>query len=141
MATLSGLFRIGRDAEIRHAPSGDAVINLSLAYNYGPRKDDKTQWIEASLWGKLAEALVPYLKKGGQIYAIIEDPHIETFQGKNGEGVKLAGRVLKIELAGSKSDVPSPSGQTEHGTAKSNAYAPGEGSAMAGDFDDQEIPF
>jgi single-strand DNA-binding protein len=138
MAIISGLFRIGRDAEVRHTPSGDAVINLSLAYNYGPRKDGKTQWIEASLWGKLAEALAPYLKKGGQIDAIIEDPHIETFQGKNGEGTKLVGRVLKIELAGSKGDAPAPSGQTEHGAAKADGYAPQQ---AGGGFDDQDIPF
>ena len=58
----NGLARIGRDVELRFLPQGDAVANISLAFTYG-RKDSEgkrpTQWVEASIWSKRAEALAP----------------------------------------------------------------------------------
>jgi len=111
MAQITGVFRIGKDAELRRIPSGEAVVSLALAANYG-RKDNEgkrpTQWIEASLWGKLAEALEQYLVKGSQVYCVISDPHIETFQGRNGEGFKLVGRIIEIELVGGRRDDAAP---------------------------------
>src|SRR6266404_818822 len=101
MAILSGLARIGRDAELR-ATAGDSVANVSLAFSYGRKVDGKrpTQWVDASIWGKRAEAIVPYLLKGAQIAVTLNDVHIETYQGKNGEAFKLVGNITEIELAG-----------------------------------------
>jgi single-strand DNA-binding protein len=102
MANISGVFRIGRDAEVRTAGTGDAVCNLSLAYDYGRKGEDgkrPTQWLDASLWGKRATTLAQYLVKGQLIYAVINDPHIEEYKKKEGGiGVKMAGSVGEIEL-------------------------------------------
>ena len=69
MAHITGAFRLGRDAELRYTPGkNEPVINLALAFNWGQKGEDgnrPSQWIEASLWGKRAEALAPYLLKGG----------------------------------------------------------------------------
>lgn len=103
MAILTGLMRIGRDVEVRFTNGGESVANLSLAYNYGRKGDDgkrPTAWVEASLWGKRAESLAPYLKKGGLVDVVLGEPHVETYEGKHGTGHKLAARVLEIELAG-----------------------------------------
>ena len=102
-----GLARIGRDVEVRTTAQGEPVASLSLAFSYGRKGEDgrrPTQWVDAALWGKRAEALAPYLLKGGLIAVTLEDVHIETYHGKNGEGVKLVGRVMDIELAGGKQD-------------------------------------
>ena len=107
MAQIVGVFRIGRDAEVRFTQGGEPVASLSLVFNYGKKGADgnkPSQWIDASLWGKRAEAMAPHLLKGSMIYAVISDPHIETFQSKNGEGHKLVGKVMEIEFAGSKQD-------------------------------------
>ena len=102
MANISGVFRIGRDAEVRTAGTGDAVCSLSLAYDYGRKGEDgkrPTQWLDASLWGKRATTLAQYLVKGQLIYAVINDPHIEEYKKKEGgNGVKMAGSVGEIEL-------------------------------------------
>lgn len=110
-----GLARLGRDAEVRYTPGGDAVCNLSLAVNYGQKGDDgnrPTQWIDASLWGKRAEALAQYLVKGSVHCFTLDEVHLETYQGKNGEGVKLVARVLDVELGpragGEQSAAPAP---------------------------------
>jgi single-strand DNA-binding protein len=133
MAILTGLFRLGRDGELRHTPNGDAVVNLSLAYNYGMKPKDggskPTQWIDAALWGKLAEVLAPYLLKGGQIDAVISDLHIETFNGKNGESYKLAGKILQIELAGGGKSADAPRAEPQK-----------TGIAPIGNYED-DIPF
>lgn len=127
-------FRIGNEPEIRFTPGGDPVMSLSLAYSYGRKGQDgkrPTQWLEASLWGKQAEALQPYLTKGGQVVATVDDMHIETYQGKNGEGHKLAGRIVNIELIGGRSE----SSKTAQTTQKSKD--------SSGSFDslDDDIPF
>lgn len=102
MAILTGLFRLGRDTELRYH-NDTAVVNLALAYDYG-RKDQggnrPTQWVEASLWGRQAEALAPYLVKGKQIVATIEDVHLQAYESQDGERTKMTGRVLTLELAG-----------------------------------------
>lgn len=103
MAQLIGVARIGRDAELRALPDGTPVTNLALAFDYGRKGEDgrrPTQWVEASLWGRQAEALVEYLTKGQQVYVIVDDIHIETYEGRNGGGSKLVGRIQTINLCG-----------------------------------------
>lgn len=95
-----GLARIGRDVEVRFTANGEAVASLALAFTYRLKGEKATQWVEASLWGKRAEALAPYLRKGGLIAVTVDDVHIETYEGKNGTGTKLVGRVSDVELAG-----------------------------------------
>lgn len=100
-----GLCRIGRDAEVRFTSSGEPVVNLSLAFTYGKKGEDgkrPTQWVKGSFWGKRAENLAPYLLKGKQIVAYLEDVCIETFEGQNGPVTSLAGRVADVELIADK---------------------------------------
>ncbi|MFV1944304.1 single-stranded DNA-binding protein [Pseudomonas luteola] len=105
MPTLIDVGRIGRDAEVRFTPSGDAVANLAIACDYGRKGPDgkrPTQWVDATLWGKQAEALAPYLVKGQQVYFQMDDAHIETYEKTGGtQGVKLTGRIGSLKLVGS----------------------------------------
>lgn len=99
----NGLARIGKDVEVRYSPNGDAIANLSLAFTYGKKGENgkrPTQWVDATLWGKRAESLAPYLKKGGQIVVYLSDINIQTYDSKTGQGVKLVGKVDDLELIG-----------------------------------------
>ena len=127
-----GLARIGRDVEVRFTQKGESVAGLALAFNYQNKGEKCTQWIEASLWGKRAESLAPYLRKGGLIAVTVDDVHVETYEGKNGPGTKLVGRVSDIELAGG-----APSEKVAPVADKEVAKASGSG------FDnmDSDIPF
>lgn len=138
-----GLATLGRDAELRHLPDGNCVANLSLAFSYG-RKDaatgrKPTQWVDGSLWGKAAEALTPYLVKGGKVVASLSDVRIETFvKGDGTPGFKLAARVDGIELAGS----PREGGAPAPAPAPARAPAPAARTAAPADFDDlDDVPF
>ena len=137
---LTALARLGRDAELRFTPKGDAVCELALAINYGRKGDDgnrPTQWLSASMWGQRAQSLAPHLTKGKLVYVVVEEPHIETYQGKNGEASKLVGRVVDVELAGGGERAASPAPAPR--PAPRQAPAP----AAGGGFDDMDsdIPF
>ena len=113
---LTALARLGKDATLRQTASGEPVASLALAINYGRKGDDgnrPTQWLDASLWGKRAEALAQHLTKGKLLYVVIEEPHIETFQGANGQGHKLVGRISSIEFAGGNERQQSERQQSE----------------------------
>lgn len=66
--------RLGRDPEARTFPSGDQVVNASLAVgskwrdkNSGENKES-TEWVRLTFHGKLAEIAAQYLRKGSQIF-------------------------------------------------------------------------
>jgi len=113
----SGIARIGKDVEVRYSPNGDAIANISLAFSYGKKQSDgkrATQWVDATLFGKRAESLAPYLKKGGQIVAYLSDVNVQTYESKNGQGVKLVGKIDDLELIGGQVErAPQPVAQVK----------------------------
>lgn len=65
--------RLGADPELRNLPSGDSVVNLSLATNesYNDKsgqKVEKTEWHRVSFFGRPAEVIHEYCRKGSQLY-------------------------------------------------------------------------
>lgn len=135
MTIQTGLYTLGRDAEVRFTANGDAVASLSLAYNYGKKDADgkfPTQWVDASLWGKRAESLTQYLLKGKEIWAVLDDVHIETYKKKDGgEGFKLAARVVDIKFVKNGSQQPSA-------PRPAPAAAPKAASKQSTGFDDMD---
>lgn len=128
------LFRLGNNPQVRFTQNGDAVMSLSLAYNYGRKVDGKkpSQWIDASLWGKQAEALQPHLSKGMQVVCSIDDLHIEEYEGKNGKGHKLVGKIVGFDFAG---------GKPEASPARQDEPSPKRADSGFDDMDDGDIPF
>jgi len=65
---------LGRDPEMKYMPNGNAVVNLSVAtdesYNdkQSGQKVEKTEWHRLTAYGKLAEIIGQYLKKGSRAY-------------------------------------------------------------------------
>lgn len=62
---------VTRDPELRYTPAGDAVLGLGLAVNetWNDRqgqKQEKTHWIDITLWRDLAERMKD-LKKGDPV--------------------------------------------------------------------------
>ena len=134
------LARLGRDAELRTTSQGESVATLALAISYGRKGSDgnrPTQWVDAALWGKRAEALAPYLLKGGLVSVSLEDVHIETFEGKNGPGHKLAARVVDVELASQKQAGAAPAPRQTPAPRPAPAPSGGHGFEEM----DSDIPF
>lgn len=144
MGQMFGLARIGRDVELRYTQAGDAVASVSLAFNYGKKGADNkrpTQWVDGALWGKRAEALAPYLLKGVMLSVTLDDVHIEAYQGKNGEGHKLAGNITQVELAGGGQQQVQQARQPPQPSAQSQRPPQSrQGQGAHPDIDD-DIPF
>lgn len=153
-----GLARLGKDAELRFTSTGEAVATLSLAFSYGRKGEDgkrPTQWVKGSLWGKRAEALEPYLLKGGLISVDLSEVHIETFEGQNGPGYNLVGKVDEIELAGGndrqqgqqesrqapQQQRPAPRQAAPRQEAPAPRQAAPRPASGFDDFDSSDIPF
>jgi len=103
---MIGMARLGNDPEIRYTTDGKAIMDLSLAFNYGRKVDGKqpTQWVNGTMWGDRCEKLKPYLGKGQQLFVSMTEPHIEVYKRKDGsEGVSLRARVGELEFAGPRS--------------------------------------
>lgn len=131
-----GLARIGKDAEVRFTPSGTAVANVSLAFTYGKKGDDgkrPTQWVDASIWGQRAEPMAPYLLKGKQIVAYLEDVHLQTYaKGDGTTNTKMVARLADLEFVSDGSD---------HKPTQKPQSAP-QSNAQSSGFDDfDEIDF
>lgn len=60
--------RLGKDPDLRYAPSGDAICNFSIASGWKSKDKEGTEWIRCTAFGKLAEVCGQYLKKGSQVY-------------------------------------------------------------------------
>ena len=133
MASYSGIFRIGRDPEMRYMPNGDGVLSLAVVSNYGKKGQDgnrPSQWVDAALFGKRAESLQPYLAKGNQVYLVINDLHIESFQKKDGTiASSLRGVIGDIELVGGRGEPRAEAVSKQK-----------QASSASNDFDD-DIPF
>lgn len=81
---------LGADPEVRYLPSGDAVANIRLATT--DRYKDKasgefkemTEWHRVAFFGRLAEIVNEYLKKGSSVYI---EGRIRTrkWQGQDGQ--------------------------------------------------------
>ncbi|EMP6222793.1 single-stranded DNA-binding protein [Providencia rettgeri] len=65
---------LGNDPEIRYQPSGDAIATMSIGCSERWRdkktgeQKEKTEWIRVVVFGKLAENVGEYLKKGSLVF-------------------------------------------------------------------------
>lgn len=65
---------LGRDPEIRYMPSGDAIANIAVATSFRSKdrntgeQKEQTEWHRISFFGRLAEIVGQYLKKGSSVY-------------------------------------------------------------------------
>ena len=139
---------LGRDPEVRYAASGAAIANVSIATteswkdkNSG-ENTEKTEWHRVVFFGRLAEIVGEYLKKGSQVYV---EGRIQTRKWQDQSGNDrytteiVANDMQMLGGRGSGSDSYDNAGPSE-------AAAPAAGAPAAGtplptkDFDD-DIPF
>lgn len=82
--------RLGKDPEVRYTKSGDAVASFTMATDetYKDKqgnKQEKTEWHNINAWGKLADFVQNYLKKGRLIYV---EGRIQTRDWTDKDNVK-----------------------------------------------------
>lgn len=100
--TVAG--QLGRDSELRHTSSGDAVLSFSVADSQG--KEKPTIWWNCQLWGKRAESLQQYLMKG---QAVTVSGNVTEREYKANDGTprkSMEIRVQDVALQGGRPAMP-----------------------------------
>ena len=65
---------LGADPETRYMPSGSAVTNIRIATSESWKdktsgeQQERTEWHNVAMFGRLAEIAAEYLRKGSQVY-------------------------------------------------------------------------
>jgi len=100
---------MGRDPEIRYLPSGDPVANVTIATSSKYKGKDgnmveETEWHRVTFFGKLAEIVGQYLKKGKPVYI---EGRIKTRKFTDKDGIeKYATDIIanEMQMLGSRDD-------------------------------------
>lgn len=141
MASLNKVMLIGnlgKDPEVRYTASGQAVASFSLATSEKFKSksgdwEERTEWHNITLWGKLAEIAGEYLAKGKTVYI---EGRLQTrkWQDKNGND------RYTTDIVGDKMQMLSGKGER-----RSEPSAPQGGGGGGGyeepPFQDDDIPF
>lgn len=130
--------RLGKDPESRFMPTGDQVTSFSIAVgsqwkNKSGEKQEATEWVNCTAFGKLAEIISQYLTKGSQVF-VSGRLKTDKYQAKDGSD-RYSTKIIvdQLQMLGSK-----PSGDREE-----KKFEGGAASAPKSDFSDMDddIPF
>lgn len=143
---------LGRDPEVRYAPSGAAVANFSLATSRrwkdkaSGEQQEETEWHRCVAYDRLGEVVGEYLKKGSQVYV---EGRLKTRKWEDKDGAtKYATEIIveNMTMLGGRGDresgeqrAPSPAPAAPVSKAAAARTAPKSGTGF--DDMDDDIPF
>jgi single-strand DNA-binding protein len=137
---------LGQDPELRVTQSGQSVMTMSVAcsesyLDKNRVRQEKTEWIRCVVWGKRAEALSKFLRKGAKIFV---EGKLSTTSWEDREGIKRYKTevvVSNVILGGSNNPRSKPNdperarpNRREHHEDKGD----GGGGGGGGGYDDQD---
>jgi len=117
---------LGQDPEMRHMTDGKANATFSVATTQAWKdkdgnKQEKTDWHRCVAWGKLAEIIGEWLKKGSKVY-IEGRLQTRTYDDSNGKKCYITEVVATdMEMLGNKeqkkkTEVPPPEPTPQDGS-------------------------
>ena len=146
---------LGKDPEVRYAPSGSAICNITVATSRqwkdktSGEKQEETEWHRVVFYDRLAEIAGEYLKKGRPVYV---EGRLKTRKWTDKEGVeKFTTEIVAAEMqllggregggggddgGGGQRSAPAP----RPAAGRPAASAPAKSSTGFDDMDD-DIPF
>ena len=136
MANFNRVILMGnltRDPELRYTPNGTAVASFAIAvnrtYKSGDEKKEETSFFDITFFGRRAEVVGEYLKKGRPIHVEgrLQQRRWETDEGQKRSKVEVIGDSFEF-IGGNKSG-----GESQSSTGGASGEAP--------EFDDSDIPF
>ena len=140
---------LGKDPEVRYAPNGGAVANITLATSESWKdktsgeKQERTEWHRVVFFGRLAEIAGEYLKKGQQIYV---EGRLQTRKWQDKEGKDrytteiVANEMQMLGSRGGAGGEGAAFSAEDEGASAQRPAAKAGASKPADDFDD-DIPF
>lgn len=122
-----------------YAANGQARANVSIASNrskkVGEQWQDEVSYFDITIWGKTAENLKPYLKKGTKI--AVKGYLKQDRWEKDGQKMSKISIVAEsVELCGGKSESGNASSSETSSAANTDTFATSDSSGFA-----EDIPF
>ena len=146
---------LGKDPEVRYAPSGSAICNITVATSRqwkdktSGEKQEETEWHRVVFFDRMAEIAGEYLKKGRPVYV---EGRLKTRKWTDKEGVErysteIIADDMKLlgsregagggdDMGGGQRSAPAP----RPAAGRPAATAPAKSSTGFDDMDD-DIPF
>ncbi len=126
-----------RDPEVRYTPKGTAVTDIGLAINRSYSSDEgerreETTFVDITFWGRLAEIIGEYMKKGRPLYVegrLQLDTWEDKTTGQQRSRLKVVGE--NFQFLGGRED-GGGGGGSSRGTTSSSF----EGGRSGGDHPD-----
>lgn len=112
MPNFSNIVQVGhlcKDPEIKYLDSGMAVSNVSIATNHKHGDKEEVCFIDCEFWGKTAESLVKYMKKGD---AILVNGRLKYQTWDDKSGAKRSKHLISVAtmtMLGKRGDAPTDS--------------------------------
>lgn len=103
--------RLTRDAELKYAASGTAILAFAVATSRKLKDGEKSSFWDFEMFGKRAESLAQYLKKGGMV-AVSGEMYQDSWEKDGQKHTKTRINVADVQLLG---------GGQEQGVAPSKA--------------------
>ncbi len=143
---------LGKDPEMRYLPSGEAIANFSVATSEAwtdktsGDKKEATEWHRVVFFGRTAEVVGQYVKKGSKIYV---EGRLQTRKWQDKEGqerytTEVRGDVMRmLDRRGEGSaamDQDAPAAESRRPAPARSAPAPARAASGFEDMDD-DIPF
>ena len=149
---------LGKDPEVRYAPSGSAICNITIATSRVSKdktsgeRQEQTEWHRVVMFDRLAEIAGEYLKKGKSVYI---EGRLQTRKWTDKDGVeRYSTEIVANEMTMLGSREGGAGGGDDVGESRNSAprSAPAQRSAAAAPkpaaksstgFDDMDddIPF
>ncbi|GAB4117881.1 MAG: hypothetical protein Fur0014_19290 [Rubrivivax sp.] len=146
---------LGRDPEVRYAPSGSAICNVTIATTRNWKSKDsgerqeETEWHRVVFYDRLAEIAGEYLRKGRPVYV---EGRLKTRKWTDKDGVeKYTTEIIadQMQLLGSREGGGAPTGGDEGESRparsapapRAPAGKPAAKSSTGFDDMDDDIPF
>ena len=139
--------RLGRDVELRYAPSGDAIASMALAVgsqwkDKSGERQESVEWVNLTAFAKTAELCGQYLKKGSKIFV---SGRMKTDKYDDKEGVtRYSTKVIvdRIQFLDSKPEGQQQQAEPQQRPQQQATPRPSGGGSGNG-FDDMsdDIPF
>ena len=134
---------LGKDPELKYTTSSRAVVNFSLATSerwtsQDGQKQEKTTWHNIVAWGKQAEVINEYCRKGKQLYieGRIDNRSWDKDDGTKGYISEVV--VQNFQFLGSRNEASGTGGASQ---PAASAPAAGATPAPGNAADDDDLPF
>lgn len=107
--------RLGNDPECRYMPNGNAVASFSIACgekwkDQQGQVQERTEWVNCTAFGKLAEIVGEYLRKGSKVFV---EGKMKTEKYKDNNGVEKYSTKITVQNMQMLDSKPQDGGQQQ----------------------------